>query len=135
MDQERTVDIERVTRAMDATRESIRDTVDELRGRVQETADWRNYVAARPVTSLLVAVACGLIAARVLVPALRLAQIPLLLAPRMVRRAPPPGLAATWAARLSGAAGLATQIAALPSLVSQIRQVLRRPGRGKKTGR
>jgi hypothetical protein len=135
MDQERTVDIERVTRAMDATRESIRDTVDELKGRVQETADWRNYVAARPVTSLLVAVACGLIAARVLVPALRLAQIPLLLAPRMVRRAPPPGLAATWAARLSGAAGLATQIAALPSLVSQIRQVLRRPGRGKKTGR
>jgi hypothetical protein len=135
MDQERTVDIERVTRAMDATRESIRDTVDELRGRVQETADWRNYVAARPVTSLLVAVACGLIAARVLVPALRLAQIPLLLAPRMLRRAPPPGLAATWAARLSGAAGLATQIAALPSLVSQIRQVLRRPGRGKKTGR
>jgi hypothetical protein len=109
--------------------------VDELKGRVQETADWRNYVAARPVTSLLVAVACGLIAARVLVPALRLAQIPLLLAPRMVRRAPPPGLAATWAARLSGAAGLATQIAALPSLVSQIRQVLRRPGRGKKTGR
>jgi hypothetical protein len=135
MDQERTVDIERVTRAMDATRESIRDTVDELKGRVQETADWRNYVAARPVTSLLVAVACGLIAARVLVPALRLAQIPLLLAPRMVRRAPPPGLAATWAARLSGAAGLATQIAALPSLVSQIRQVLRRPGSGKKTGR
>ena len=134
MDQERTVDIERVTRAMDATRESIRDTVDELKGRVQETADWRNYVVARPVTSLLVAVACGLLAARVLVPALRLAQIPLLLAPR-VRRAPPPGLAATWAARLTGAAGLATQIAALPQLVSQIRQVVRRPGSGKKTGR
>ena len=135
MDQERTLDIERVTRAMDATRESIRDTVDELKGRVQETADWRSYVAARPVTSLLVAVACGLLAARLVVPALRLAQIPLLLAPRMIRRAPPAGLAATWAARLSGAAGLATQIAALPSLVSQIRQIVRRPGGGKKTGR
>ena len=136
MDQERTVDIERVTRAMDATRESIRDTVDELKGRVQETADWRNYVTARPVTSLLVAVACGLLAARVLVPALRLAQIPLLLAPRLVRRAPPPpGFAATWAARLSGAAGLATQIATLPSLVSRVRLVVRRPGSGKKTGR
>jgi hypothetical protein len=135
MDQERSVDIDRVTRAMDATRESIRDTVDELKGRVQETADWRNYVAARPMTSLLIAVVCGLAAARIVVPALRFAQVPLLLAPRIIRRTPPPGLAGTWAARLSGAAGLATQIAALPSLVSQVRQVVRRPGSGKKTGR
>jgi hypothetical protein len=135
MDQERSVEIDRVTRAMDATRESIRDTVDELKGRVQETADWRSYVVARPITSLLVAVACGLVAARLVVPALRLAQIPLLLAPRMIRRAPPPGLAATWASRLSGAAGVATQIAALPQLVSQIRQVVRRPGGGQKTRR
>jgi hypothetical protein len=135
MDQERSVDIDRVTRAMDATRESIRDTVDELKGRVQETADWRNYVAARPIASLLIAVACGLAAARIVVPALRFAQIPLLLAPRLIKRTPPPGLAATWAARLSGAAGLATQISALPSLVSQVRQVVRRPGSGKKTGR
>jgi hypothetical protein len=131
MDQERSVDIDRVTQAMDATRESIRDTVDELKGRVQETADWRNYVAARPITSLLIAVACGLAAARIVVPALRFAQI---LAPRIIKRTPPPGLAATWATRLSGAAGLATQIAALPSLVSQVRQVVRRPG-GKKTRR
>jgi hypothetical protein len=133
MDQERTVDIDRVTRAMDATRESIRETVDELKDRVQGTADWRNFVAARPITSLLVAVACGLAAARLVLPALRLAQIPLLLAPRIIRRAPPPGLAATWAARLSSAAGVATQIAAIPSLVTQIRQVVRRPGGGKKT--
>ena len=135
MDQERTVDIDRVTRAMDATRESIRETVDELKDRVQETADWRNFVAARPITSLLVAVACGLAAARLVVPALRLAQIPLLLAPRIIRRAPPPRLTATWAARLGGAAGVATQIAAIPSLVTQIRQVVRRPGGGKKTRR
>jgi hypothetical protein len=128
MDQERTVDIERVTKAMDVTRESIRETVDELKGRVHETADWRNYVKARPITSLLVAAACGLAVARLLIPAVRLARIPLLLAPRVIKRAPPPGLAATWAARLSGAAGLATQIAAVPSLVSQIRQIVRRPG-------
>src|SRR5438034_1304987 len=51
------------------------------------------------------------------------------------RRAPPPRLAATWAARLGGAAGVATQIAAIPSLVTQIRQVVRRPGGGKKTRR
>jgi hypothetical protein len=135
MDQERTVDIDRVTRAMDATRESIRETVDELKDRVQETADWRNFVAARPITSLLVAVACGLAAARLVVPALRLAQIPLLLAPRIIRRAPPPGRAATWAARVSSAAGVATQIAAIPSLVTQIGQVVRRSGGGKKTRR
>jgi hypothetical protein len=128
MDQERTVDIERVTKAMDVTRESIRETVGELKGRVHETADWRNYVKARPITSLLVAAACGLAVARLLIPAVRLARIPLLLAPRVIKRAPPPGLAATWAARLSGAAGLATQIAAVPSLVSQIRQIVRRPG-------
>jgi hypothetical protein len=128
MDQERTVDIERVTKEMDATRESIRDTVDELKGRVHETADWRNYVAARPITSLIVAVVCGLVVARLVIPAVRLARIPILLAPRLIKRAPPPGLAASWAARLSGAAGLATQIAALPSLVSQVRQIVRRPG-------
>jgi hypothetical protein len=127
MDQERTVDIERVTREMDATRESIRGTVDELKGRVHETADWRNYVTARPITSLLVAAACGLVVARLVIPAVRLARIPILLAPRLIKRAPPPGLAASWAARLSGAAGLATQIAALPSLVSQVRQIVRRP--------
>lgn len=128
MDQERTVDIERVTKAMDATRESIRETVDELKGRVHETADWRNYVMARPVTSLIIAAACGLAVARLLIPAVRLARVPVLLAPRVIKRTPPPGLAASWAARLSGAAGLATQIAAVPSLVSQIRQIVRRPG-------
>ncbi len=128
MDQERTVDIERVTKAMDATRESIRDTVDALKERVHGTTDWRNYVMARPITSLLVAAACGLAVARLVIPTARLARIPIQLAPRMINRAPPPGLAASWAARLSGAAGLATQIAALPSLVSQIRQSVRRPG-------
>jgi len=128
MDQERTVDIDRVTKAMDATRESIRDTVDELKERVHETADWKNYVAARPITSLLVATACGLVVARLAIPAIRLAWIPILLAPRMIKRTPPPGLAASWAGRLSGATALTTQIAALPSLVWQVRQIVRRLG-------
>ena len=127
MDQERALDIEGVTKAMDATRESIRDTVEELRGRVQESADWRTHVTARPIASLLVAAACGVALARILVPVASLARIPLLLAPRIIRRAPPP-LASGWSTRLSGAAGLATQLAALPSLISQIRQLIRRTG-------
>jgi hypothetical protein len=128
MDQERSVDIERVTRAMDVTRRSILDTVDELKGRVQESADWRHYVAAHPVASLIIAGACGLALARILVPAVRLAGIPLLLAPRLMRRRPPTGLPGAWA-RLSTAGGVLTQLAALPGLVSQIRQVVGRPSR------
>jgi hypothetical protein len=127
MDQERSVDIERVTRAMDVTRRSVLDTVDELKGRVQESADWRQYVAAHPVASLIIAGACGLALARILVPAVRLAGIPLLLAPRLMRRRPPTGLAGAWA-RLS-TAGVLTQLAALPGLVSQIRQAVGRPSR------
>src|SRR5262249_58974117 len=90
MDQERSVDIERMTRAMDVTRRSILDTVDELKGRVHESADWRHYVASYPLASLIVAGACGLVLARILVPAVRLAGVPLLLAPRHVRRRQPP---------------------------------------------
>jgi hypothetical protein len=132
MDQERSLDIQRVTNAMDATRQSIQDTVDELKDRVQESADWRSYVVARPITSLIVAAACGVALARILVPAARLVRIPLLLAPRLIRRAPPTGLAATWS-RVARAAGLVTEMAALPSLVSQFRGLVR--SQGKKTRR
>jgi hypothetical protein len=78
---------------MDATRESIRDTVDELKGRVQETADWRNYVAARPnhQPAHRGGLRSGRRAHRGAGPPLR--QIPLLLAPRIIKRTPPPGLA------------------------------------------
>jgi hypothetical protein len=131
MDQERSLDIQRVTNAMDATRQSIQDTVDELKDRVQDSADWRSYAVARPITSLIVAAACGAALARILVPAARLVRIPLLLAPRLTRR-PPTGLAATWS-RLARAAGLVTEMAALPSLVSQVRGLLR--SQGKKTRR
>jgi len=130
MDQERSVDIERVTRAMDVTRHSILDTVDELKGRVHESADWRHYVASYPVASLIVAGVCGLVLARMLVPAVRLAGIPLLLAPRLVRRQPPTGFTGAWAT-LSTASSLATQLAGLPGLVSRLRQVIRRNGRSR----
>ena len=124
MNHERALDIERITHAMDATRQSIRNTVDELKERVHESTDWRHYVGGRPITSLVVAAACGVALARIFMPAARLARIPLLLASRIVRRPPP--ASPSWS-RLSGAAGLLTELAALPSLVSQIRQVVRRP--------
>jgi len=107
---------------MEFTRRSILDTVDELKGRVHERADWRHYTAAYPVASLIVAAACGLALARLLVPAVRLVGIPLLLAPRLVRRRPR-GLAGTWA-KLATTGGALTQLAALPALVSQVRRVV-----------
>ena len=124
MDQERSVDIDRVTREMDLTRRSILDTVDELKDRVHERADWRHYTAAYPVASLIVAAACGLALARLLVPAVRLVGIPLLLAPRLVRRRPQ-GLAGTWA-KLATTGGALTQLAALPALASQVRRIVGR---------
>jgi len=115
---------------MDVTRRSIVDTVDELKGRVQETADWRHYVASYPLASLIVAGVCGLVLARILVPAVRLAGIPLLLAPRLVRRQPPTGLTGAWA-KLATASSLATQLAGLPGLVSHLRQVMGRSSRSR----
>jgi hypothetical protein len=128
MDQERALEIARITHDMDATRQAIRDTVGELKERVHESADWRQYVMGRPIASLVVAAACGLALARILMPAARLARGPLSLAPWIVRRARPAPLPAPWSRLLFGAAGLLTELAGLPSLVSRIREVLRRPG-------
>lgn len=69
MAEERALDIKRVTSAMDTTRQSIQDTLGELKERVQESADWRHQVGRRPLTSLWVALACGLLLARILIPA------------------------------------------------------------------
>jgi hypothetical protein len=69
MAEERALDIRRVTSAMDTTRQSIQDTLGELKERVQESADWRHQVGQRPLTSLWVAAACGLVLARILIPA------------------------------------------------------------------
>ena len=125
MDHERSLDIQRVTKAMDATRQSIRDTVDELKDRVQESTDWRTWVAARPITSLAVAAACGVALARILVPAGRLVRLPFLLSPKLMHRARRTGPADTWS-RLVGAAGLLGEIAALPSLASHVRRLVHR---------
>jgi hypothetical protein len=109
---------------MDVTRRSILDTVDELKGRVHESADWRHYVASYPLASLIVAGVCGLALARILAPAVRLAGIPLLLAPILVRRRSPTGFTGGWA-KLS-------TIAALPGLVSHLRQIIGRNGRSRR---
>jgi len=111
---------------MDVTRRSILDTVDELKGRVHESADWRHYVASYPLASLIVAGVCGLVLARILVPAVRLAG----LAPRLVRRKPPTGFTGALA-KLSTASSVATQLAALPGLVSHLRHIRGRSGRSR----
>lgn len=126
MDQERALEIARITHDMDATRQAIRDTVGEIKERVQESADWRQYVMGHPIASLVVAAACGLALARILMPAARLVATPLSVAPWIVRQARPAPLPGPWS-RLFGAVGLLTELAAFPALVSRIRESLRTP--------
>jgi hypothetical protein len=64
MAEDRAIDIKRVTSAMDSTRLSIRDSLEELKEHVEESTDWRHQVRRHPVTSAWVAVACGLVLAR-----------------------------------------------------------------------
>jgi hypothetical protein len=118
MAEDRALDVQRVTAAMDSTRLSIRDTLGELKERIQETADWRHQVRRRPVASFWVAILCGVALARVLIPAAGSAR-------RLVSRSGGssrsrlPALPA-----LSGAVGLLTQLATLRSLVTQVRRVV-----------
>lgn len=49
---------------MEETRASIRSTVEELRGKVSDTLDWRQYVNRYPGTSLSVAVGIGMLLGR-----------------------------------------------------------------------
>jgi len=122
MDPERSVSISHVTRAMDDTRQSIVETIDELRDRVHESADWRHQAGAHPVAALLVATASGMVLARILVPAIRLVGLPLLLGMlRSGRPAGPSGLAAILAG-LSTAAGVASRLSSLSGLVSRFRK-------------
>jgi hypothetical protein len=121
MAENREVGIERVTSAMDSTQLSIRDTLAELKDRVQESADWRYQVSRRPVVSLWVAVACGIVLARLLIP--RAARA------RPALSMPPGRQGATRAlAAASGAVGLLTQLAAFAPLLRQARRVLDRLG-------
>jgi len=122
MDPERSLSIDHVTRAMDDTRQSIAETIDELRDRVHESADWRHQAGAHPVVALLVATASGMVLARILVPAMRLVGLPLLLGMlRSGRSAGPSGLAAILAG-LSTAAGVASRLSSLSAQVSRFRK-------------
>jgi hypothetical protein len=116
--------MQRVTRAMDSTRLSMRETLEELKERVQESADWRLQVSRRPVTSLGVAVAIGVVLARILIPAIGSARGALGTPARRGWR----GLAVI--SSVSGAVGLLTQLTALPPLVMQVRRVIGRLGSG-----
>jgi hypothetical protein len=49
---------------MEETRASIRNTVEELRGRVSDTFDWRQYVNRYPGASLTLAVGVGMVLGR-----------------------------------------------------------------------
>ncbi|MGH7321553.1 MAG: hypothetical protein ACRELA_18285 [Candidatus Rokuibacteriota bacterium] len=64
MDQERAVDTGHIRDAMDQTRASIRDTVEELREKVGDAVDWRHYVDRYPAASLTVAVLAGMAVGR-----------------------------------------------------------------------
>lgn len=56
--------VERLTQAMDATRASIGGTLEKIRGRVQEAADWRHYVDQYPGASLSLALSGGVLGGR-----------------------------------------------------------------------
>jgi len=118
MAEDRALDIQRITRAMDSTRLSMRDTLGELKERVQENADWRVQVSRHPVTRLGVALAIGVVLARILIPAARSARGALGTPARRGWR----GLGIL--SSVSGAVGLLTQLAALPPVVRQVRRVI-----------
>ncbi len=103
---------------MDSTRLSMRDTLGELKERVQENADWRVQVSRHPVTSLGVALAIGVVLARILIPAARSARGALGTPARRGWR----GLGIL--SSVSGAVGLLTQLAALPPVVREVRRVI-----------
>ena len=129
MDPERSVSIDHVTRAMDDTRQSIVETLDELRDRVHENADWRHQAGAHPVAALIVAAASGMVLARILVPAVRLVGLPLLLGMLRSSRPPAPSGLAAMVAGLSTAAGVASRLSSLSGLLSRFRRqtVSRKP--------
>jgi hypothetical protein len=127
MAEDRALDIKRVTSAMDSTRLSMQDTLEELKERVQESTDWRRQVRRRPVTSLWVAVAVGLVLARILMPSAKSVR-------GLLRASPKSGVGGLRAfTSVSGAVGLLTQLAALPPLVTKVRRVIGQLSSGKGT--
>ncbi len=121
MAEERALDIKRVTSAIDTTRQSIQDTLGELKERVQESVDWRRQVSRRPVTSLWVAVACGLVLARILLPAAAGARGRLFGSSRAASSKG--GRDGVNLSYLSGAMGILGQLGAFPSILRQVRRL------------
>ena len=119
MAEERALDIRRVTSAMDTTRQSIQDTLGELKERVQESADWRHQVGQRPLTSLWVAAACGLVLARILIPAATGARR------RPSASAKEGGGGMTISPYLSGALGLLGQLGTFSPALALMRRLIR----------
>jgi hypothetical protein len=62
MDLGRTVEAERLKDAMETSRASIAETVDELRGAVSQAMDWREYVKTHPGATLGIAATAGVVA-------------------------------------------------------------------------
>jgi ElaB/YqjD/DUF883 family membrane-anchored ribosome-binding protein len=57
---------EEIERDIEAARESIEDTVDEIQERLHRAVDWRSYVGGSPWIALALAVGVGILAGRVL---------------------------------------------------------------------
>ena len=57
---------EEIERDLDAARESIRETVDEIEERLHRAVDWRSYVGRSPWIALAVAVGAGVLVGRAL---------------------------------------------------------------------
>lgn len=62
MDHGRTVETDRLKDAMESSRASIAETVDELRGAVSQAMDWRQYVKTHPGATLGIAATAGVVA-------------------------------------------------------------------------
>ena len=124
MAEERSLAIRRVADEMDSTRRAIQRSVEEIRGRVRETTDWRRQLIRRPITSLLTAAALGLIVARMVTPARRRAATSSPVLSGMSPKAELFGYAVK-------SLGLITELRVLPWLVSNLPRVCgRRPRSG-----
>jgi len=59
-----------------ATRESIKETVDEIEARLHRAVDWRSYVSGSPWWALALAVGAGILVGRALTSARRPPRLP-----------------------------------------------------------
>lgn len=123
MARQRAIEIERLVSNMDETRDAIARTVGELTDRIRETVDWRQQALRHPAVSLGAATLLGFMLGRALRPAIRLAAI------RPRKAVVPPALGALPATGFLGrvvtAAGLASELAVVPSLVVQLASAIR----------